>query len=130
MCAMTKPTSTMPVTAITTFLPTIVPHNRASGLLGQTLRGFATAIAMCVLLVRYVGFASRARRERVDHRFRPDPGVELLCGHEAESERCFAQGQILVVRLQRDLCGLLVADVRVERRHQHERVAEVLANPL
>jgi hypothetical protein len=46
MCAMTKPTSTMPVTAITTFLPTMVLHSATIGLLGQTLWGFATAIAM------------------------------------------------------------------------------------
>src|SRR5436309_154139 len=130
MCAMTKPTSTMPVTAITTFLPTIVPHNAASGLLGQTLRGFATAIAMCSPPRPVRRRASAARRERVDHILGPDPSVELLGSHEAESECCFAQCQVLAVRLQRDLCGLLVADVRVECGHQHERVVEMLANPL
>src|SRR5437667_6832907 len=40
MCATTKPTSTMPVTAITTFLPTMVLHNATAGLLGHTLRDF------------------------------------------------------------------------------------------
>src|SRR5258706_10460848 len=42
ICAMTKPTSTMPVTAITTFLPTMVFHNATAGLLGHTLRDFLT----------------------------------------------------------------------------------------
>src|SRR6185503_17788392 len=32
------PTSTMPVTAITTFLPTIVSHSTVAGLLGHTVR--------------------------------------------------------------------------------------------
>src|SRR5579871_6226215 len=38
MCATTKPTSARPVTAITTFLPTMVPQSTAAGLLGHTLR--------------------------------------------------------------------------------------------
>src|SRR5258705_12967703 len=37
MWATTKPTSTKPVTAITTFLPTMVLHNVAAGLLGHTV---------------------------------------------------------------------------------------------
>src|SRR5437879_5626713 len=130
MCAMTKPTSTMPVTAITTFLPTIVPHNTASGLPGQTLRGFATAIAMCSPPRRVRRRASAARRERVDHILGPDPSVELLGSHEAESECCFAQCQVLAVRLQRDLCGLLVADVRVECGEGREGVREESGYPV
>src|SRR6266571_1300101 len=42
ICATTKPTSTMPVTAITTFLPTMVLHNATAGLLGHTLRDVLT----------------------------------------------------------------------------------------
>jgi hypothetical protein len=42
MCAMPKPTSTMPVTAITTFLPTMVSHNAMAGLLGHTRRDLPT----------------------------------------------------------------------------------------
>src|SRR5258708_32037464 len=42
MWAMTKPTSTRPVTAITTFLPTMVPHSTTAGLLDHTRRGFLT----------------------------------------------------------------------------------------
>src|SRR5258706_598983 len=37
MWATTKPTRTIPVTAITTFLPIMVPHNVATGLLGHTV---------------------------------------------------------------------------------------------
>ena len=36
MWAMTNPTRTTPVTAITTFLPTVVPHKATTGLVGQT----------------------------------------------------------------------------------------------
>src|SRR5690349_19318092 len=46
MCAMTKPTSTMPVTAITTFLPTMVPHTAETGLAGHTPRGARTATVL------------------------------------------------------------------------------------
>ena len=63
------------------------------------------------------------------HILRPNPCVELLRGQEAQSERGLAQRQVLAVRLQGDLRGLLVADVRVERGHQHERVIEVLPDP-
>ena len=35
MCAMTNPTRTTPVTAITTFLPTMVPQSTTTGLLDQ-----------------------------------------------------------------------------------------------
>src|SRR4051794_29387557 len=42
MWAMTKPTSAMPVTAITTFLPTTVPHSTTAGLLDHTRRDFLT----------------------------------------------------------------------------------------
>jgi len=54
--------------------------------------------------------------ERVDHILRPDPGVELLRGHDPQPERRIAQRQVLAIRGQRDLRGLLVADVRLERR--------------
>src|SRR6266404_9551767 len=47
MCATTKPTSTMPVTAITTFLPTMVLHNATAGLLGHTLRDFLAGSDLC-----------------------------------------------------------------------------------
>src|SRR5258708_38671601 len=47
MCAMTKPRSTMPVTAIATFLPTMVLHNAPAGLLGHTLRDFLAGSDVC-----------------------------------------------------------------------------------
>src|SRR5262249_22508274 len=42
MWAMTKPTSTRPVTAITTFLPTTVLQSTTAGLLDQTRRALRT----------------------------------------------------------------------------------------
>src|SRR2546422_1960868 len=47
MCAITKPTSTMPATAITTFLPTMVLHNVTAGLLGHTLRDLLIGSDRC-----------------------------------------------------------------------------------
>src|SRR6185436_5141730 len=49
MCATTKPTKTRPVTAITTFLPTIVPHSTANGWLDQTPRGAAANLVVLEL---------------------------------------------------------------------------------
>src|SRR6476619_678279 len=49
MCATTKPTKTRPVTAITTFLPTIVRHSTTNGWLDQTPRGVAAAAKFAVL---------------------------------------------------------------------------------
>src|SRR5258707_4341923 len=46
MCATTKPTRTIPVTAITTFLPTIVPHSNTNGLPDQTPRGAAANLVV------------------------------------------------------------------------------------
>ena len=44
MCAMTNPTRTTPVTAITTFLPTIVPQSTTIGLVDQKPRRFLAAL--------------------------------------------------------------------------------------
>src|SRR5258707_13031763 len=46
MCATTKPTRTIPVTAITTFLPTIVLHSNTNGLPDQTPRGAAANLVV------------------------------------------------------------------------------------
>jgi hypothetical protein len=54
--------------------------------------------------------------ERVDHVLGPDPGAELLRSHEPQPERRIAQRQVLAIRRERDLRGLLVPAVRVERR--------------
>ena len=53
MCAMTNPTRTTPVTAITTFLPTMVPHKATAGLVDQTRRGFQAGSG----LLRSTGFS-------------------------------------------------------------------------
>ena len=49
MCAMTNPTRTMPVTAITTFLPTMVPHSTTIGLVDQKPRGFRTRLRLSLI---------------------------------------------------------------------------------
>ena len=70
----------------------------------------------------------RSRRETSRFRTsnRPCPRrcthcVELLGGDVAERERRLAQRHALLVRVLGDLRRLVVADVRVERGHQHER---------
>src|SRR5258706_4400781 len=52
---------------------------------------------------------------------RPDPGIELLPAEPAGGERSLAQARSFLVRLLRDLRRLVVADVRVQRRHEHQR---------
>src|SRR5690348_12414590 len=63
---------------------------------------------------------------RPDHRFRLDPAVEVLRADVTESERRLAQRRSLPVRLLGDLGGTVVADVRRERRHEHQRALEEL----
>ena len=50
-------------------------------------------------------------------------GVELLGGEVAGGDRRLAQRRLLLVRLLGDLAGLVVADHRVERGDDHQRVA-------
>src|SRR5258708_4216041 len=98
MWAMTKPTSTRPVTAITTFLPTTVPHSTAAGLLDHLRRGFlagaepgrsaALPSSNCIA----IGFLlCVSRTERMCHVLRADPLVELLRCEEAEPQGGLAQ---------------------------------------
>src|SRR5574337_141806 len=61
-----------------------------------------------------------------DHLPRLHPGVELLGRDEAERERRLAQARAFLVRLLRDLSRLVVADVRVQRGHQHQRTLHQL----
>ena len=48
------------------------------------------------------------------------PFVELLGRQEPERDGGFLQGRPVLVRLLRDLRGVVVADVRIERRHEHQ----------
>jgi hypothetical protein len=66
----------------------------------------------------------------VHHVLRPHPFVELLRRQETEPQRGLAQSQVFAVRRQRSLRRLLLADVRIERGHQHERVVQVLTDAL
>src|SRR5207244_1373967 len=51
-------------------------------------------------------------------------------GEIAKLERRILEAEILARGEQRDLRGFFVADMRVERSHQHKRVVEVLPDPL
>ena len=57
--------------------------------------------------------SSGLRHQRMRHVGGPHPGVELLAGQIPELERGLAQAQVLVIRQQRDLRGLLVADMQL-----------------
>src|SRR2546427_11981212 len=74
------------------------------------------------------GFASGDLLSR--HCFRADPLVELLGAHVAQREGRLFQGGALLVRLLGDLRGLVVADMRVERGDEHERVLQQLGDAL
>ena len=56
--------------------------------------------------------------------------VELLCGEEAERDACLLQADVLIKRLVCRLGGVLVANVRIERRDEHERAVQVLVHLL
>src|SRR5581483_653148 len=73
------------------------------------------------------GSSSRRPRRallRVRHLLRDDVAVEVLARHVAEGERGVLELRPFVVRLLRDLGGLVVPDVRRERRHGHQRLVE------
>src|SRR5207253_2033737 len=59
-----------------------------------------------------------------------DDAVELLAGEEAELDGRLAERLPLAVGLLRHLGGLVIADVRIERGHQHERVFQVVLDLL
>src|SRR5690349_13180252 len=59
-----------------------------------------------------------------DHRRRLHPAVEVRAAHVTERERRFAKRGALAMRLLRDLGRAVVADVRRERGHEHERALE------
>src|SRR5213595_3420544 len=65
---------------------------------------------------------------RVCHLFWTDVLVELLAGEETEFDCGLAQRDALLVCVLGDLGGVVVADVRVECRDEHERVVQVLVN--
>src|SRR5258706_15791084 len=60
-------------------------------------------------------------RLRPHHLLRVDEPVEVLLLHVPERDRGLLQGRLLLVRLLRDLRRLVVADVAVWRRADHER---------
>src|SRR5207248_1111185 len=61
---------------------------------------------------------------------RPDPLIELLGSDESELECSFLQRGSFLVRRLGDLRRLVVADVRIERGDQHQRLAHQLPDPL
>jgi hypothetical protein len=72
--------------------------------------------------------ARRGSRARAGHLAGPHPGVELLAGHVAQRQRRLAQGEAGVVGVLGDGRGAVVADVRAERRHQHQRARHQLGD--
>src|SRR5262245_33294732 len=56
-----------------------------------------------------------------DHVLTAHQLIELLAGHQAKFHNRFAQGLALFVRLLGDLGGVVVTNVRIERRDQHQR---------
>src|SRR5436305_1418858 len=60
------------------------------------------------------------------HLFRLDVTVELLAGEKAEFDCGLAKADAFLVCVLGYLGGVVVANVRVESRDEHERVAQVL----
>src|SRR5208282_4530587 len=67
--------------------------------------------------------------QRMSHVRRAHPQIKLLRGKKTELQSSLAQTDVLPIRGQRDLCRLLVSDVRVEGGDQHERNIEMLLDP-
>src|SRR6185437_5038540 len=72
----------------------------------------------------------RLRRElaaisiRSKHRLRIDPAVEIFWFHIAERRGGLLQGLAMCQCAFRDLRRLVVADMRRQRRHQHQRAVK------
>ena len=64
------------------------------------------------------------------HLFGMEDLVEFLGGEEAEGDTCLLEADILIERLVCGLGGVLVADVWVQRRDEHERAMEILVHLL
>src|SRR5947209_909593 len=69
-------------------------------------------------------------RSRVCHLFRFDVLVKLLACQESKLYGGFAQRYAFLVGILGNLGGVVVADVRIERCDEHERVLQVLVNLL
>src|SRR5258708_40037665 len=65
-----------------------------------------------------------------EHPLGPHPLLELLGRDVAQRERRLLEGGSFLVRLLRDLRGLVVADVRVERGDEHEGILQELGDAL
>jgi len=65
-----------------------------------------------------------------NHQLRPDELVELGLRKGLELERALLQGDALLVRVLGHLGGHVVADLRIEAGHQHERLVEQLVDLL
>src|SRR5206468_1026413 len=78
-----------------------------------TLPGCTWPVAACPTRALSSSCVIRRLSTRADHVLGLDPGIELLAGDPARSERGIAQAAALLVRGLRDLRGLVVADVRV-----------------
>ena len=72
---------------------------------------------------------ARSRLQFTHHVFRPDPRVELLGGQKPQLKRRLAERDSLLVGMLGDLGRVVVADVRVECRHQHQRALQEFVDP-
>src|SRR5262249_10782033 len=106
----TSATSTIPPTNASTSAAIPTPHSIADG---ASPRAFL-----------------RESVARARHVLGPDPTVEVVRGDEAEIERSLLELEPVLVRVLGDLRRAVVADVCVERSHEHERVLDVLGDPL
>src|SRR5262245_44483650 len=100
----------------------------------------AYAIATIPLSAKLLSTASRNASIRIgssapgdtvpDHLFRIDDLVIALLVDVTRLERGFLQGQPLFIRLMGDGRGPVVADLRRQRGHQHQRAVDHLVDPL
>ena len=67
---------------------------------------------------------------RTGHLLGPHEAVEFLTGEMAEDDGRLPERALVLVRVFGDGGGVVVADVRVERGHEHQRIADVLGDPL
>lgn len=62
----------------------------------------------------------------LEHVLRADEGVELRFGEESERNSGLLEGDIFRVRLFGDFGGVIVPDMRVQGRYQHQGIVQVI----
>ena len=64
----------------------------------------------------------------LNHLFGMENLVKSICGKETKLNAGFLKGNVVFICLLGSLCGIFIADVGIQRSHQHQRIVQVMAH--